>query len=114
MGSMAFLPLSQVLVGGEGCGSGIALTVLAGAELLALLNRPPPPPKGTLGHSGWSQSCSVAGDPACLCSSVRKGRTQSPRSLHNLIILQPQKASVEEDLKAQLYEDSSHMDEAGG
>lgn len=55
----------------------------------------------------------MAGDPACLCSSVRKGRTQSPRSLYNFITLQPQKASVEEDLRAQLNEDSSHMDEAG-
>lgn len=43
MGSMAFLPLSQVLVGGEGWGTAIAPIVLAGAEPLALLNCLPPP-----------------------------------------------------------------------
>lgn len=62
MDSMAFLLLSQVLVGGEGRGTGIAPTMLAGAEPLALLNTLPPQPKGTLGLSRWSQSCSVAGD----------------------------------------------------
>lgn len=62
----------------------LALLPLCG---LGQRSGPGHPLKGTLGHSGRSQSCSVVGEPIRLCSSVMKWGTLSPWSLHNLITL---------------------------
>lgn len=102
------VPSSRSGVSGDaGLGTGAAPPARAAAEPLALLV-----PKGHPGPAGRGPSRSVAGEPPGLCSSVRNGGPP-PRSLHTLTTLQLQKASVEQDPRAQAGEGSSHRREAG-